>query len=148
MPDHRGAVTDALLAMLRSVTTGDSRPLRIGDHRAPEVVAPAKVPETPFADLRSLGGPPPTGAPFGDPHTDARHDFRLTSVGTNRRSAEALADAIRDAILGRGSAGYSRAITPAGCTVIGRDLLASTPATQEGDWWNVSDDFCLWTTSA
>lgn len=133
---------------LRAVTTPDGRPLRIGDNRAPEAVPPAKLPETPFAVLRSLGGPEPTGAPFGDPHTDARHEFRLTSVGTNRRSAEALADLIRDAILGRNASGYVRAITPVDSTVINRDLVVATPASPEGAWWNAADDFAVWTTSA
>jgi hypothetical protein len=148
MVAHRRAVTDALLVMLRATTTPDARPLRIGDHRAPEPAEDEETPETPFAVLRSIGGPELTGSAWANPHTDARNDYRLTSVGDNRRSAEALADAIRDAILGVGANGYTKAITPTGAHVIDREMLTAGPATQEGVWWNVADDYSLRATSA
>ena len=139
----RQPVTDALLVMLRATTSPDNRPLRVGDHRAPEVVPPAKVPETPFAVLSLVSGPGATGS-YRDPASDGRLVYQLLSVGENRRSAEWMADQLRTAMLGRNANGeFVRPVTLANGAVIDRQLEATGPATEEGDWWNAADLFAL-----
>jgi len=143
MPALRTPVTDALLTMLRATLTPDARPLRIGDHRAPEADTATDVPELPFAVLYDTSET--ASGTWADPNSDGRHVIQITSVGLNRRSATSLADAIRNAVLGRNSStgAYSKAITPTGFEVVKRELESGGPATQEGDWWNAVDHFAL-----
>jgi len=143
----RQPVTDALLAMLRATTSPDARPLRIGDHRAPEPVPPALVPETPFAVLSVIDETELYGT-WDDPHTDGRMVFQLSSVGDSRRSAEWMADQVRKAVLGRAAGDYLRPITPTEGALMGRDLHIGGPTLQDGDWWNVVDQYALFITNA
>lgn len=143
MPALRTPVTDALLVMLRATVTPDAHPLRIGDHRAPEPAAGADIPELPYAVIYEITDT--ASGSWADPNSDGRFVSQVTSVGLNRRSAASLADAIRNAVLGRNAStgAYSKAITPTGFTVWKRELVTGGPATQEGDWWNVVDQFAL-----
>lgn len=142
MPALRTPVTDALLVTLRATTTPDLRPLRIGDHRAPES-EPADTPELPFAVVYEVSTS--SSGTYFDPQSDGRHLIQVTSVGTTRRSAASLADAVRNAVLGRNAStgAFNKAITPVGFVVIFRELESGGPATQEGEWWNVVDTFAL-----
>lgn len=143
MPALRTPVTDALLVMLRATTTPDLVPLRVGDHRAPEPSGTADTPELPFAAVYEVSTT--SSGTYFDPQSDGRLLFQVTSVGESRRSAASLADAIRNAVLGRNSAtgAFSKAITPTGFVVIDRALESGGPATQEGAWWNVADTYAL-----
>jgi hypothetical protein len=141
----RRPITDALLVLLRSLTTPDGTPLRIGDHHAPDPAPDQPEPELPFAVVSDVSGIL-TGPVYGDPHADGRWTFQVQSVGTNRRSAEALRDFIRSAVLSLAPNGYTNPISPTGATVIDRYLESEGPTIQVGDWWNATDQLVLQTT--
>lgn len=135
-------VTDALLETLRSAT-GKA----IGDHAAPANAPGSEFPTMPYGVLFSLSGGDADGPPFGAMFSEASVVYQVTCVGETRSQCEWMSDKVRAAVLGRGAAGFTNAITVTGAKVINRDLAFAGGVTQEGALFNSVEQYVLELTS-
>lgn len=135
-------VSRALLAVLRAQTDDDGNALSIGDGKAPEPPDGEEVPATPYAVLRRVSGGRDDGV-MRDPHAQLYLVFEVRSVSWSPESTERMATAMRDAIVGRGTSGYTNAIAGTGWGVARRDQVVIGDISLEGTLWNAADEFGL-----
>ena len=140
----REAVTDALVAMLASVTGKE-----IGDAKAPAPTGTNPLPDLPYAVVYPMPYRHRVNPDFADADPDVALIYQVTSVGENRGQAEWMADQVYKAILTRSGSGFANAITlPPGHKVYGRSWEESGPASYEGELVGSHESFALYVSPA
>lgn len=132
-------VTFALISLLR--TNGD---VPIGDHDAPRD-ADGVMAQPPFAIVYKLEGGARTGPAWSGWQDDLRLSYQVTSSGTDRRQAEAVADHVREIVTGRFNGSWRYSFTqPAGAVITSRETQDTTPGVdREGRIFTVPETFYL-----
>lgn len=127
------AVTDWLLALIRSQLVGPIGDLTCGDGRAQVNAAGALL--YPYHVLYSIPGGSVGGPALGQAQGDAVFVYQLDSVGLTRQQAQAAADRARNWVVGRTAAGVFvvQAPDPEGLRISDR-IVDGTPGAplQEG----------------
>lgn len=134
----RRLVTNALKEFIETHT---SRP--VGVARAPyDESDPREIESFPYIVVTPYAGSEFTGPPFGQMHDDASYAYRVTSVGDRHDLTEAVADAIREAILGRDGSGWINEFSVPGVDVMmRRPLGAPGRLDREGRVFNQTDTY-------
>ena len=144
LPAAQQPVTNALLAMLRSVLSGK---MPVGDGEAPKPAAGKGTPAMPYAVLYAVPGGDVTGGQLGDESsTDGVWAYQVTCVGAIREQAEAALDAVRAAVLSRTSHAYTHPITSTAVNVHHREHRSFGPTRPEAGLWNAVEFFTLYST--
>lgn len=134
LPDRK--ITDALIALLETATGK-----LIGDVRAPEPTTDDD-PDYPYAVVINLGRVQMSGS-IAAPHADVAIEYQVTSVGKDRIQADWMADAVREAILGRDSGGYTNDLAGTGWRCVGREPSMEGGVVEGGQLMNRPERFVL-----
>lgn len=101
------------------------------------------VVDLPYIHMTPRGGLPFSGT-FFDLYDDANFGFDITSVGERQDQTEAVADKVREAILGRDSRGFQYDINIPGVFIMMREPLGPPGRLdREGRIYNVVDSYML-----
>lgn len=132
-PPNRAPLTAALVAMLATVT---ARP--VGDGEPPANTT------MPYSIVEEIPGGGLSGPPMFAPDADGAFAYQIRCVGGRRDQTGALADRVRQAILGRTVDGlWANAITVAGLAVIDREQQSIGGIDREGTVFNAVDGYLL-----
>lgn len=140
----RRPVTAALKALIENAT---GRPCQVG-------IAPhdeeGDTESIPYSVLWPTAGGSFLGPPFATPEADAFFRYTVHSIGRRDDQAEFIADAVRDAIVGRNDDGsFTYNLSIEGLRVMNRSIDQSAgPMDRDGSVFTVSESFLIAVTTS
>lgn len=138
----RQPVTAALIALLNAALD-----VPVGDHAVPKQSGTDANEGPPYVIVYAIPGERRSGPPFSNQaQADVEWSYQVTAVGVNPGYAQAVADRVTTAILGRAAGAYVNALTVAGHVVTCREFDSTSGVQASGTLSTVANRYVLYVT--